>query len=70
MKIEQLPFFKIDVDGMVQFAKSDMYLVGHKERFADHLQRMEHFRGKEYTVKAAKKANQKLHKKVFVWEVL
>ena len=68
MTIEQTKGFIMDVEHMARLIDDCKYNVGAAEFFADHLRRLAKFRGKDYAIKAAKKANQKAKRKAFIWE--
>ena len=70
MTIEQTKGFIMDVEHMARLIDEYKYNVGAAEFFANHLRRLAKFRGKDYAIKAAKKANKKAKRKAFIWEAI
>ena len=68
MTIEQTTHFRMEVEHMAHLIDEYKYTVGAVDLFAEHLRRLAKYRGKEYAIKAAKKANQKAKRKAYLWE--
>ena len=68
MTIEQTKGFIMDVNHMVHLIDDCKYNVGAAEFFADHLRKLAKYRGRDYAIRAAKKANKQAKRKAFLWE--
>lgn len=70
MTIEQTKHFRETVDHLKAMADYYRYQAGRDAELLDYLQRLVHMRGRDYVVKAAKKANQRAKYKAFQWEAI
>lgn len=68
MTIEQTKGFRMDVEHMAHLVDEYRYTCNCDRLFAEHLQKVVKYRGKDYAIKAAKKANQKAKHKAYLWE--
>ena len=65
MTIEQTRWFREEVDHMVEMANDWRYTTRWDERMNSYMTNLVHYRGQQVAKKAAAKANQRLHAKVY-----